>query len=475
MNLKQYFFNKSYFLSSFAFICLGIITSNKSHAQASQTVSGIITDFNGYWKTTIANNNPLSPNNTHNLLAYTFNGVTYSTGVNDALLVTNGEIFSPSIYRALPVAIISGTIGTNTKVALGQLYDGVNNGASFPAPPRSLTPYLVDGPNGLNLGSGIANLPTGQLVFDISNIQLASIGDGIPDILITQIADPSAGVDQYSFTNNADVIVGSAVNISFAGISSLGNWSADFYEASQNPMTLAVGFTNSTRPFRIWAADFSFFGITPGNYNNISTFKIQLNGNSDVAFIAYNTTSSIILPVKLNYFKSTINKNDVKLIWQTSTEINSDYFMLQQSSDGIQFIDLEKIAAKGNSVSSVNYSFDHRNLASGNYFYRLKQVDKDGAFVYSEVLRETVASTKINVGFFPNPAKDLVNVYYTLKGNKDAQLAVYQTDGKLLKMVTLQTGSSNIQLSLSELKAGQYVLKLFEKNHPVQTAMLSKE
>ncbi len=475
MNTKQYFATKKYFVSLILFHFFSIILPVASIAQASQTVSGIITDFNGYWKTNITVNNPVNPNNTHNLLAYTFNGVTYSTSVNDALLTTNAETFIPGIYRALPVANISGTISANTKVALGQLFDGVNNGASNPAPNRSLPPYLTDGPNGLNLGTGVANLPAGELVFDISNIQLAAIGDGIPDVLITQIADPSAGVDQYSFTNSADVVVGSSINISFAGISSLGNWSVDFYEASQNPMTLTAGFTNSLRPFRIWAADFSYFGITAGNYINISKFKILLNGNSDIAFIAYNTASSVILPVTLNYFKSSVSKNDVKLIWQTSTEINADYFMLQHSHDGIRFTDVEKISAKGNSVSITNYLFDHRNLKAGIHFYRLKQVDKDAAFVYSDVIRETVGEPKNTFSFFPNPAKDNILINYALNGTKDAQLFVYQTDGKLVKKLLLKQGTSNINLSLVDLKAGQYVLKLIEIDQSIQTLMLSKE
>jgi len=81
-------------------------------------------------------------------------------------------------------------VTSNTKLALGQLYDGVDNGASNPAPVNSLALYLTDGPNGLNLGTGIANLPKGDLTFRVTNINPAAIGDGIPDILVTQIADP---------------------------------------------------------------------------------------------------------------------------------------------------------------------------------------------------------------------------------------------------------------------------------------------
>src|SRR4029078_715436 len=55
-----------------------------------------------------------------------------------------------------------------------------------------------------------------------------------------------------------------------------------------NPLTLQAGFTQTDRPIRMWAADFSVFGINSSNINQIAYFKIRLNGNSDVAFVAYN-------------------------------------------------------------------------------------------------------------------------------------------------------------------------------------------
>src|SRR5574343_365673 len=72
------------------------------------TVSRIITDFGGFWNTNTTLNNGTYPNDAHHLLAFTYSGVTYSTGVNDASLINNGVTFTSGNYKSLP-AVLNGT------------------------------------------------------------------------------------------------------------------------------------------------------------------------------------------------------------------------------------------------------------------------------------------------------------------------------------------------------------------------------
>jgi hypothetical protein len=143
-----------------------------------QAVTSIITDYNTFWKSTSATPSAVKPDNSHNLLAFTHNGIQYSTGVNDALLTSHGESFVQGDFWSLPVSSISGSVNGNTKIGLGALYDGVYNGASNPTPEYAIAPYLTDGIKGLNLGTGVANLPSGAMTFSIQSISPASIGDG---------------------------------------------------------------------------------------------------------------------------------------------------------------------------------------------------------------------------------------------------------------------------------------------------------
>jgi hypothetical protein len=259
-----------------------------------QSVSEIITDYNGYYKTGSAAVNPVKPDNSHNLLSFSFNGVRYSTGVNDALLTSRGETFTAGSFRALPMTNITGTPNGNTKIGLGAMADGVYNGAGTP-PSRNLGQYLNDGINGLNIGTAVANLPAGTMFLSVSNLQAAHIGDGIPDILVTQVADPSSS-DRYAFTDVGGNVVGTSINVNLSSITPVGSWVADFYEATGST-GLKPGYVQSSKHIRLWAADFSAFGINASNIGNIAYFKIDLSGNSDVAFVAYNTTTITVQQV----------------------------------------------------------------------------------------------------------------------------------------------------------------------------------
>lgn len=255
-----------------------------------QGVSEVITDYNGYWKTSTMAVNSVKPDNSQNLLSFSFNGTRYSTGVNDASLTAHGETFTPEVFRALPMQNFTGAVTSNTKIGLGAMADGVYNGTAGTPPVRDFGKYLNDGINGLDLGTGVANLPAGTMFLSVNNLNAGLIGDGVPDILVTQIADPSSKYDRYEFTDINGNRVGNSLDIVLTNITPVGNWVADFFEASGSGI-LSSGFTQTQRAVRLWAADLSAFGINASNIGSIAYFKITLSGDSDLAFVAYNTTT----------------------------------------------------------------------------------------------------------------------------------------------------------------------------------------
>jgi hypothetical protein len=444
-------------------LCIFSIGSGAAFSQSSQAITEIITNYGGYFKSGIGAVNPVKPDTSHNLLAFTFNGTRYSTGINNTLLSSNGNSFQNTTFNRLPINVIAGSVNSNTKVGLGALYDGVLNGPSNPPPVNNILLYLTDGTQGLNLGTGIANLPAGLLDFDVESINPASIGDGVPDILITQIADPSSGTDQYSFLDAGNSIVGSQNGISFSGISPVANWVADFYEASTNPLTLAVGFTQTERPIRLWAADFSFFGISAANYQNIVKFRIQLNGNSDLAFIAYNSTSTIILPVTISSFKSAVQNKDIRLVWETQNEINASHFEIERSTNAIDFDKINSVTAAGNSSTVRRYDLWDRNLAAGIYFYRLKQVDIDGKVYYSNIIKEVISDKNQLYNIFPNPVKEAI--YFTHPAADDLSvIKIFSNDGKMIQVADVQLNTTQTKIEVTNLLTGTYFIRYYGKN-----------
>ncbi|QYJ68840.1 T9SS type A sorting domain-containing protein [Flavobacterium litorale] len=277
-------------------LCLAF---NYAEAQVTQ----IYTDYNNFYTTSSSSINSTQPNLSHNLLAFVWNGTTYSTGVNDTKLTNNGVTFENTKFRALPITTVPLTSPNAAYfVGLGALTDGIANGVSNTALDPLVTTgeikatYLTTGESGLDLGTCLTNIPTGSsLTFNLSinGITLANVNDGVPDILVSQIAQPtSSGVDQLYFADINGNLVGNAISINLSNntlFPTVGNWNVDFYN---NDSTQDGGnFINTSRTVKFFTADISEFGITAANYANARRLVYEPGGSSDPAFIAYNEPS----------------------------------------------------------------------------------------------------------------------------------------------------------------------------------------
>lgn len=248
--------------------------------------TGIYTDYKGFWYSgTAAINHAVKPESSHNLTAFTWRGITYSTGVDDGQLMASGVNFTPAVFQAFPVRNIQST--NSTYIGLGQLHDGVHNGRSNPAPfsvPPKLANFLTDGQQGLDIGTGVANIKAGEVIFEFTGIiDPGQIADGIPDILVSQIADPSSTTDEIFLTDAQGRMVGSPLRIRHNTIDRVGLWTADFYELDGR----RTAFTNEDRDLRLYVAELSAFGINQSNYHRVTSMRYKLNGTSDPAFAAY--------------------------------------------------------------------------------------------------------------------------------------------------------------------------------------------
>ncbi len=396
------------------------------------------------------------PVNSHNLLAFTYNNTQYSTGVNDQALTSNGESFVAGDFWSLPLSGFSGAINSNTKIGVGEMHDGAHNGAL-----RSLEEnigfYLTDGIKGLNIGTGIANLPSGIMGFNVNTINPLNIGDGVPDIIVTQIADPSGSTDSYSFMDAAGNIVGHKKSMVFTHIPPVANWTADFYEASTRPFSLTPGFTNTDRPLRMWAADLSDFGITPANYAGIQRFTIDLSGQSDVAFVGYNNKSFNvvgILPVSLSDFSCKAVKVKAQLTWTTETEENTSRFTIERSAGNNLFTAIADISAGGNSSTTRQYSYTDNHPVSGINHYRLKILDKDGSFTYSKIIMIEFANAGMSVSLYPNPSSG--NLVMTHPASAHGSIKIYNASGNAVLHAVAITNAQQTKLDIQSLGKGIY-------------------
>jgi Pregnancy-associated plasma protein-A/Secretion system C-terminal sorting domain len=197
--------------------------------------------------------------------------------------------------------------------------------------------------------------------------------------------------------------------------------------------------------------------LTIGQHTLNFRFKIEGGEWSVVSSSLFNYGGT--LPLKLLSFTATTeNCNSVKLIWETTNEINFDKFIIQQSIDGINYIDANSVNSNNNTGLTKKYIYSFSLIENGTYFYRLKQLDRDGSFSYSPILKQQINCHSKRYSISPNPTSGtfmvngIANNKYTIK--------LFSISGQTLKI--WKTENSNIY-SIETFPNGVYILKIDEE------------
>ncbi len=176
------------------------------------------------------------------------------------------------------------------------------------------------------------------------------------------------------------------------------------------------------------------------------------------------------LPVELTKFSGKEVDGETILYWTTASEINNNYFEVQTSNDGINWETITYVQGAGNSTIELNYS---ENLGEDpNRFYRLKQVDFDGSFEYSNVIyvkKVSVALPQLTV--FPSPATNQINIVADELKDGQYDLKVYGINGAIVKSsLSLNFHEGNmVTLDVNKLAEGVYTVVVSD-NYGYQTA-----
>ena len=160
------------------------------------------------------------------------------------------------------------------------------------------------------------------------------------------------------------------------------------------------------------------------------------------------------LPIEMLSFRGKQQDHYNVITWSTATEINSSYFELQRSFDGINFETVSKITAAGNTSQILNYSYKDYSVSQSAY-YRLKQVDLNGSFEWSEIIM-VAYSNKASLLAYPNPsANGMFNI--RMDESDDINIAVSDMSGRILPLSFHRSG--NELKSDTALSPGVYLIR----------------
>jgi hypothetical protein len=200
---------------------------------------------------------------------------------------------------------------------------------------------------------------------------------------------------------------------------------------------------------------------------------LTLTGQTGTEF-SLASSSAAPLPVELNMFSAITVGEKIQLDWKTETEVNNYGFeILRQAQDDKQWNNIGFVNGNGNSNSPKSYSFEDKNVTTGKYSYRLKQIDNDGQFEYSKIVEVNFGDPgKFELSQnYPNPFNPETIIKFSIAQAGNVKLTVYNILGEQISQLInefREAGIHTINFDASQFNSGLYLYKL-ESNGLVQT------
>lgn len=213
--------------------------------------------------------------------------------------------------------------------------------------------------------------------------------------------------------------------------------------------------------------------------NTIYTYKVSLcegpiQGIESIPL----TLLSVPIPVELISFYAFQNNGFVKLNWMTATELNNLGFHIEKSIDNINWHNIGFVEGKGTTTELSHYFFLDSSEILTEQFYKLKQVDYDGSFKYSNIIRTTkqIPDEFNLIICFPNPFNNSTTIQFILDSEEPVQLLIYNPLGELINKLydgpVEKHKLYNLTFNADELSAGVYISCLKQGNMVYKNKMI---
>jgi len=177
-----------------------------------------------------------------------------------------------------------------------------------------------------------------------------------------------------------------------------------------------------------------------------------------------------VLPVELESFTYSVNENNVNLFWIVSSQINNSGFEIERSyvenNSSDEWIKVGNVSGSGSTTNVQQYTFSDRNLPTGKYAYRLKQIDFNGNFEYFELINSVQIGVPKKFRLsqnYPNPFNPVTFINFDIQEDSKIVLKIYDNTGREVRMLVNEfklAGYYKVELNGSDLSSGVYFCNL---------------
>jgi hypothetical protein len=166
------------------------------------------------------------------------------------------------------------------------------------------------------------------------------------------------------------------------------------------------------------------------------------------------------LPVQMLSFNADAEDGYNMLHWSTASEVNNSGFVVERSRDGNEFNRIGFVAGAGNASSVNEYSFKDSDIGSDVLYYRLKQVDNDGAFEYSQVIaiKNTTKTPFAIKSVYPNPFSKEIAIVFNKVALEPIRIKIFNAEGQIVIDESYAAFRNNLFINTESLQAGLYFI-----------------
>lgn len=303
--------------------------------------------------------------------------------------------------------------------------------------------------------TGATSLPgisTGTSIIS-SDFWMADLSDAVPGLDVLYLADEAGagGIIKYSLVGGTWVETGKLANT----LDGSSTYRVVSGEKSGSGVVLFGVRNSGLQLFKVYDT---------GGYNAAFTGTpvVLATAEANTAFRGVSfAPQDIVAPLNLVSFAGANVAGKHSLNWQTTNEQNTSRFEVQMSRNTTDFMEIGSLDAR-NTAGSNAYQFTYSPVAKGDFYYRLKMIDLDGAYKYSQVIR-LQSNSGASLSAFPNPSRNGMLLITHEAAERGTTLRLVAADGRTATTLAVQEGSTQTSLTVSPYQKGIYRVVLSGK------------